>query len=90
MRNYFNFLATAYCASEFSLAEQRCNFVSENAYTESIAKRAKFLASELATFIENHGYQIILYAQNEPGGKTRNFIIYKPASISSWGSVFRY
>lgn len=74
MRNDFEFLAAAYCASEFSLAEQRCHRVRENAHTIAIKKRSEYVASELSSFIEENGYQVIVYAPNEPGKEPKTLL----------------
>ncbi|MEB7893083.1 hypothetical protein NGK65_04975 [Serratia ureilytica] len=85
--NEINYLAAAYCASEFSLAEQRYNRVTKNPYTESIAKRSMLLAENLATFLEENGYQIILYTHSNQEKEPKT-LLNKDSDLFSRGDVY--
>ncbi|HHB7428115.1 MULTISPECIES: hypothetical protein [Klebsiella] len=87
MKESFTFLAAAYCSSEFSLAEQRCLAVPKNPHTERVAERSKILASDLACFLEENGYQIIMYAPNEPG-KEPAFLLYRHQPLFLRGDAY--
>ncbi|EKS0266607.1 TPA: hypothetical protein ACSPQU_002053 [Klebsiella pneumoniae] len=86
MNRAIEFLAAAYCASEYSLAEQRVQQVPSNTYTNAIKVRSEFIAKDLATIIESQGYKIVLYAPDTANhGKP---LLYKDQPLFQRGDAY--
>lgn len=86
MNRAIEFLAAAYCASEYLLAEQRVHQVPSNTYTNAIKERSESVAEHLAAIIERQGYQIVLYAPDAANhGKP---LLYKNQPLFQRGEAY--